>query len=139
MSARPSVLLLLAACAEPPSPEPSPQPSLQPSPQPVSQRPAPAPAPPHATVAAYMDRWCMHCHEGEASEGEFDLLPFLEETTARRIPLRLRTTREQIEIGEMPPKDEDQPPPAETEAVLAWLRAAEAAAKSPTSPSPRGR
>lgn len=81
----------------------------------------------------------MHCHEGEQSEGEFDLLPFLEETTARKIALRLRTTREQIEIGEMPPKDEDQPPPAETEEVLAWLRAAEAAAKPAPPPAPRGR
>lgn len=66
-------------------------------------------------------KWCASCHKGSAPDGDLDLTPFTDDAKARATPGVLRTIRERLRTGDMPPPDAPQPPHEEREAVIAWI------------------
>ncbi len=69
----------------------------------------------------FITKWCASCHKGSAPDGDFDLMPFADEAKARATPGVLRTIRERLRTGDMPPPDAPQPSREEREAVIAWI------------------
>lgn len=65
---------------------------------------------------------CFDCHDGEAKKGELDLERFASLDDVRGDPELWQKVVEQIEIGEMPPKDKEQLTPAQREQLLTWTR-----------------
>jgi mono/diheme cytochrome c family protein len=74
-------------------------------------------------VQPLLQTYCTDCHGGEKPKAKIDL-------TGPRTAAQLSGDRDlwfrvldQIKSGHMPPKDEEQPSPAEREIVIAWVRA----------------
>jgi mono/diheme cytochrome c family protein len=73
------------------------------------------------TLQAFFKTYCLRCHDGQKQEGKFrlDTLPrdFADQSNAQRwgeVMFRMNS-------GEMPPKDEPQPKPAELGQVAEWI------------------
>lgn len=77
-----------------------------------------ASAPPDAFLA----RYCLDCHGGEAPKGDrrLDDLP-LKIGTDLAVAERWQEVLHQLQLGEMPPASNPQPTDAERRAMLAWL------------------
>ena len=75
-------------------------------------------------VRPFLNKHCIECHQGEDPEGDWDLTPQLDETTARAAFDDWDYLRERVLDGEMPPRSRPRPGGAETEAFLAWIDAA---------------
>jgi hypothetical protein len=89
------------------------------------------PAPPHMDDGqrAFFKAYCVECHNGEVTEGKvrLDDLPF----ELRDIPTTERWQKilNTLNSGEMPPKEEKQPPPFEKAAFLRGLSSTMVAAR----------
>jgi hypothetical protein len=79
-------------------------------------------------VQPLVARYCLECHSTEKQKGELDLEQFRTLAGVIRQPRPWQQVLEQIELGEMPPKDEAQPTAGEmgrlVEGVKALLNAA---------------
>ncbi len=73
-------------------------------------------------IQPLLKTYCTECHGGEKPKARIDLTGSrtLEKLNAER-DLWFRVL-DQIEAGNMPPKDEDQPAKAERDALAAWVR-----------------
>ena len=73
-------------------------------------------------VQPLLKTYCTDCHGGEKPKAKIDLTGprSLEQLTAKR-DLWFRVL-DQLEAGNMPPKDEDQPAKKERDAMIAWIR-----------------
>jgi len=83
----------------------------------ISARSAGEPLPEKGRVAPFLDRHCVKCHSGDEAEGDLrlDELPF--DFDRKETRARWRTVLEQIESGEMPPKEKPRPPADEVRSV----------------------
>ncbi len=76
--------------------------------------------PVHATLKQY----CLGCHSTEKQKGELDLERFQTLAEVMKHAKVWQGVVEQIALGEMPPKEKPQMPPAEREKLLAWVNSA---------------
>jgi hypothetical protein len=63
-------------------------------------------------------RYCLDCHSTEKQKGELDLQQFRTVAEVIRQPRPWQQVLEQLELGEMPPKDEAQPTAVEKDRLL---------------------
>lgn len=74
-------------------------------------------------VQPLMAQYCLECHSTEKQKGELDLEQFRTLAEVIRQPRLWQQVLEQIELGEMPPKDEAQPTAGEMDRLLAGVKA----------------
>ncbi len=100
--------------------------------------PAPKPVPDAAVdfnsaVRPILAKYCLGCHSTKAQKGSLDLERFSTLDLVRKEIKPWQQIIEQIEAGEMPPKDKPQPSAEEKKRLLGWIRgfmAAEAKARA---------
>jgi hypothetical protein len=82
-------------------------------------------------VRPLMAKYCLDCHSTKAKKGSLDLERFATTADVRKQPKVWEGIIEQLEAGEMPPKEKPQPTAEEKKQLLAWTRELlEAEAKS---------
>jgi mono/diheme cytochrome c family protein len=99
----------------------------------TAQKPADEPKPDFAATQALVKKYCLSCHSTKAKKGSLDLERFTTLDDVRKDVKVWQGMIEQIEAGEMPPKERPQPTEAEKKQLLAWVRGfldAEAKARS---------
>ncbi len=74
------------------------------------------------TVRPLLTKYCLDCHSTKAKKGSLDLERFAGVTDIRKDLKPWQQLIEQMEAGEMPPKDKPQPTAAEKKKLLAWTR-----------------
>jgi hypothetical protein len=75
-----------------------------------------------AEFPAFLDSYCLECHDDPAKKGGLDLSSFTDEAAVMRDRDVWRAVYEKVESHQMPPpKEEEQPSAAEREALLAWI------------------
>lgn len=76
------------------------------------------------TVRPFLQAYCVSCHGRENPKAQLDLSAFTSMTAAARDYPRLALLLEKLTAKQMPPPDAGrQPPPAQRDAVIAWIRA----------------
>jgi mono/diheme cytochrome c family protein len=75
-----------------------------------------------AATASFLDQYCLDCHGEGAKKARvrLDRLP-LKLTDPQNLAAWIKVL-DKLDTGEMPPKDEEQPPRADVQETLAWLR-----------------
>lgn len=73
------------------------------------------------TIRPLMASHCLSCHSTEDKEGDLDLEALAGLPEIRKAPGAWKKVAEQLESGEMPPKDADQPTDGERAAVRDWV------------------
>src|SRR5262245_44718192 len=84
-------------------------------------------------VRPLVKKYCLGCHSTAAKKGSLDLERFATPDDIRKDLKPWQAVIEQLEAGEMPPKERPQPTEAEKKQLLAWVRGfldAEAKARS---------
>ncbi len=74
-------------------------------------------------VQPLVKKYCLDCHSTKAKKGSLDLERFAAPADVRKDVKVWQGIVEQIEAGEMPPKEKPQPTEAEKKQLLAWIRA----------------
>lgn len=75
-----------------------------------------------AEFPAFLDSYCLECHDDLAKKGGLDLSSFSDEAAVMLDRAVWRSVYEKIESHQMPPpKEDEQPSDAEREALLAWI------------------
>jgi len=72
---------------------------------------APAPDPGAAVRQAFLERHCIACHDADSKEGGFDATALRWQTDDAESLARWAKVHDRVARGEMPPPDEDRPPP----------------------------
>lgn len=75
------------------------------------------------SVVPFMKTYCIDCHSGDNAESDFDLekyRSFDDVTTVGR--KKWSSLLDMLVTGAMPPKDADQPPTEELQAMLKWVQ-----------------
>jgi len=75
------------------------------------------------TVQPFFAKHCSRCHDAKQQEGEFRLDTLSREFSNMLVAQRWGEVLFRINSGEMPPKDEPQPSPAELGEVAEWISA----------------
>ncbi len=75
------------------------------------------------TVQPMVKKYCLECHSTKAKKGSLDLERFATINDVRKDVKVWQGIIEQIEAGEMPPKEKPQPSAEEKKQLLAWIRA----------------
>ena len=90
-----------------------------------AQKPVPV-AEPGADFATAMRpllaKYCLDCHSTKAKKGSLDLERFASAADLRKEIKVWQGVIEQLEAGEMPPKEKPQPSAAEKKQLIAWVR-----------------
>ena len=73
-------------------------------------------------VKPIVQKYCLGCHSTKAKKGSLDLERFATLDDIRKDVKLWQGIIEQIEAGEMPPKDKPQPTAAEKKQLVAWVR-----------------
>lgn len=73
-------------------------------------------------VQPLVKKYCLNCHSTKAKKGSLDLERFATLADVRKDVKVWQGIIEQIEAGEMPPKERPQPTDTEKKALLAWIR-----------------
>ena len=76
-----------------------------------------------ASVQPDFKEFCLTCHSAEKHKGDLDLEQFRTLEDIRKQPKVWQAVVEQMELGEMPPKDKPQPTSARREAIRKQLLA----------------
>ena len=74
------------------------------------------------TVRPILQKYCLDCHSTKAKKGSLDLERFSIADDIRKDLKVWQGIIEQIEAGEMPPKEKPQPTDAEKKQLIAWIR-----------------
>lgn len=75
-----------------------------------------------ADFRAFLDAHCFKCHDADVRKGDLDLSAFNDESAVMRNREVWRSVYEKIESGQMPPpKEKEQPTPAQRQELLAWI------------------
>lgn len=85
------------------------------------------------TVRPLIKKYCLGCHSTQAKKGSLDLERFVTTDDLRKELKVWQAVIEQIDAGEMPPKERPQPTAEEKQQIMAWVRGfldAEAKARS---------
>ena len=88
----------------------------------TAQKPADEPKPDFAATQALLKKYCLACHSTKAKKGSLDLERFATLADIRKDLKPWQAMIEQIEAGEMPPKERPQPTEAEKKQLVAWVR-----------------
>lgn len=92
----------------------------------VALRPTPAQKPDapadFAAVRPVVVKYCVSCHDAKGKKGGLDLDRFATAADLRKATKVWEGVVEQLEAGEMPPKDKPQPTDAERKQLVAWVR-----------------
>ena len=75
-----------------------------------------------ADVQPLLKKYCLSCHSAKAKKGSLDLERFATVADVRKDVKAWQGIIEQVEAGEMPPKEKPQPTDAEKKQLLAWIR-----------------
>ena len=75
-----------------------------------------------ATVEPFLKTYCIDCHGITKNKGKVSLADIGADPADEKSVVLWSRVMEQLEIGMMPPEDEDQPKAAERERVLQWIR-----------------
>ncbi|MDB4433030.1 DUF1592 domain-containing protein [Akkermansiaceae bacterium] len=73
-------------------------------------------------IRPLLDKYCFDCHSTEEQEGELDLERFDSLEAIRSDGKVWQLVKDQLELGEMPPKKKLQLPEGQRADVLAWVR-----------------
>lgn len=73
-------------------------------------------------VKPVVAKYCLSCHSTKAKKGSLDLERFGTVADVRKDVKVWQNMIEQIETGEMPPKDKPQPTEAEKKQLIAWIK-----------------
>ncbi len=84
---------------------------------------AAAPGTDYADVKAIVQKYCLSCHSAKAKKGSLDLERFATTADLRKDAKVWEGVIEQMEAGEMPPKDKPQPTAEERKKLMEWTRA----------------
>lgn len=74
-----------------------------------------------ATVQRFFAKYCLRCHDAKTQEGEFRLDTLSQDFADMLVAQRWGEVLFRVNSGEMPPKDEPQPSPAELGQVAEWI------------------
>jgi mono/diheme cytochrome c family protein len=90
----------------------------------AASRPTPAqrPADDFAAVRPLVVKYCVSCHDAKGKKGGLDLDRFHTAADVRKGTKVWEGVVEQLEAGEMPPKEKPQPTDAERKQLVAWVR-----------------
>jgi len=72
-------------------------------------------------IRPLLKQYCLNCHSTEKHKGDLDLEHFTSLSEVMKHPKVFEGVLEQLQLGEMPPKEESQPWPAEREQLLNWI------------------
>ncbi|MEM6258880.1 MAG: DUF1592 domain-containing protein [Planctomycetota bacterium] len=72
-------------------------------------------------IAPYFEQHCVRCHGPEKSKGKITVHSLSGDLSLGQELEKWESILDMLEFGEMPPIDEPQPKPAETEAVIRWI------------------
>ena len=75
-----------------------------------------------ATVLPFFEGYCLDCHDAETQEGKLSLEGIDPDIVGGEHFETWRLVRDQLQFGDMPPADKEQPGASERAAVLGWLR-----------------
>jgi len=64
---------------------------------------------------------CQKCHSGEKPKGKFDITKLSSDFADKKMRERWQAVNDQIESGDMPPKEKPRPPKTEVNALTAWI------------------
>ncbi|MFM9001956.1 MAG: DUF1592 domain-containing protein [Opitutia bacterium] len=84
---------------------------------------AAAPAGPNPAAAAFLERHCVECHDGEVKKGGLDLTALKFEPADRNAAATWLHVLERVRDGEMPPAKQPRPPAADAAKFVADLHA----------------
>lgn len=73
------------------------------------------------TIQPFLQTYCLRCHDAAKQEGEFRLDTLARDFNDQLIAQKWDEVITRINAGEMPPKDQAQPTPAETGKIVSWL------------------
>jgi len=73
-------------------------------------------------VSPVLKEYCLGCHSTAEKEGELDLQRFTSLASVRKDVKPWQAMILQLETGEMPPKGEPQPTPAQRKQLIGWTR-----------------
>jgi hypothetical protein len=73
-------------------------------------------------VRPLVKQFCLKCHSTDQQQGELDLERFAALADVRKSPRTWIKVVEQLDNGEMPPKDADQPTAAQRKSLRDWAR-----------------
>jgi mono/diheme cytochrome c family protein len=76
-----------------------------------------------AVAAPFFQTYCLRCHDGKQQKGEFRLDTLSRDFTDGKAAQQWEEVIFRMNSGEMPPKAEPRPTPAELGAVVDWLTA----------------
>ncbi len=76
------------------------------------------------TIRPLLKEYCLGCHSTEKSKGDLDLERFISAKEVAKHPKVWQGVIEQMDLGEMPPKDKPQMKTAERERFLGWVNSA---------------
>lgn len=72
-------------------------------------------------IAPIVSKYCLDCHAADTKKGELDLEQFAGLEQIRKQPATWQHIVEQLESGEMPPKDKPQLEEEERKTLLGWI------------------
>ncbi len=75
-------------------------------------------------IQPILKQYCLGCHSTEKHKGDLDLERFKSLSEIINHPKVWQDVLEQLGLGEMPPKENPQPTPAEREQLIAWVGSA---------------
>ena len=88
-------------------------------------------------VRPFLRTYCFQCHSGATPEGDLDLEAFKHALdVASRGRKRWKQVQDKLLAGTMPPEDEDQPSPEESDFIRRWAADALASIQFTGSPDP---
>ncbi|NBV21235.1 MAG: DUF1592 domain-containing protein [Proteobacteria bacterium] len=73
-------------------------------------------------VRPVLNEFCVKCHSTKDHKGDLDLERFKSLDTVKSAPKIWQQVEEQLELGEMPPKDKPQLTSAQKTQLIAWVR-----------------
>ncbi len=82
----------------------------------------PKPADYATTIQPILKAYCLDCHSAKAKKGSLDLERFSTPADIRKDVKVWQSLIEQVEAGEMPPKEKRQPTADEKKRLLAWVK-----------------
>ena len=74
-------------------------------------------------IRPLLTEFCVKCHSTKDHKGDLDLERFKSLDTVKSAPKILQQVEEQLELGEMPPKDKPQFSTTQKAKLLVWVRA----------------
>lgn len=75
-------------------------------------------------IRPLLTEFCLKCHSTKDHKGDLDLERFKSLDSLRSAPKIWQQVEEQLELGEMPPKDKPQLSSAQKTKLIAWVRSA---------------